>query len=313
MAKVNVPVLVIAFNRPEVLQKLLDRLSENRYRRLYFFVDHERTDLPADKEKVEKCKKMVEAADISDEKFLNFASENLGCGFGPFSAITRAFESTEELIILEDDCIPAPSFFPYCEYLLARYRDEQKVWMISGNNFSERNIGITESYTFSGYAHFWGWATWKRSWQQVEYNREKCLELVDKIPETRFFSNKERKFFEAEYRANLLRKSDDLWDYQAALAMSLINGLSIVPQKNLVSNIGMMGTHFNTDKSFFGQATDPLFTILSHPAKIERDIEYDMVHFEKHWLQMNKRSLGEKLRTRWGKISKMFLGSGHNP
>ncbi len=306
MAGVNVPLLIIAFNRPTVLKRLLESLAQHRFKQLFVFVDHERVGVPGEAELVEECRELVRSIDFCDEKSTNFATTNLGCGYGPFSAITWAFGNSKELIVLEDDCIPASSFFPFCAQLLARYRDDQKVWMISGNNFSEKNFDVPESYTFSGYAHFWGWATWKRSWQQVKYDREICLKELDRIPENRFLSEQEREFFITDYRANLLRKSDDLWDYQAALAMALNDGLSIVPQKNLVSNIGLHGTHFSSDKPFFKLASDPEFSVVTHPKTIERDRLYDRIHFEKHWQEINTRSLAEKLRTRWIKIRKFF-------
>lgn len=309
MTEINVPLLIIAFNRPDVFRILMDTLSHHKFRRLYIFVDHERENVPGEAERVEECREIARSVDFCDEKLLNFSSCNLGCGYGPFSAITWAFQSTEELVILEDDCIPGRTFFSFCEEMLAKYRADNQIWMISGNNFSEKSCHIADSYTFSGYAHFWGWATWKRSWAEVVYDRQVCHELVGRIPENRFLNKKEKGFFISEYRTNFLRESDDLWDYQAALSMALKQGLSIVPRSNLVTNIGRMGTHFSSDRPFFNQKADDYFFVEKHPEKIERDIAYDLAHFNNHWLTINRRPVVEKLKNR---IKKLIKTLGRN-
>ena len=89
----------------------------------------------------------------------------LGCGAAVSGAITWFFENVEAGIILEDDCLADPSFFPFCEEMLARYRDCPQVMHISGNNNQDNMKDYAYSYYFSVYSHIWGWAAWRRSWQ----------------------------------------------------------------------------------------------------------------------------------------------------
>ena len=308
MAEISIPVLIIAFNRPKMLKKLLDSLEGYKIKKVYAFVDHAREDHPGEYAKVEQCRNLLNNASFGGDKvILSPGGKNLGCGLGPFTAISQAFREEEQLIILEDDCIPAPSFFPFCEELLTCYKSEKGVWMVSGNNFSESRYQMENSYTFSGYAHFWGWATWRDRWSAVEFDTAKCLKRIDDLPESRFLSLREREFFESEFRSNFTKPGSDVWDYQAALAMALSGALSIVPRKNLVSNIGSEGTHFVSAKKFHNLPTDSDFFINSHPEKVERDDHYDRIHFEKHWLVTNRRSFTERMAGKWRKYVKRII------
>jgi hypothetical protein len=285
---IKTPVLIIGFNRPELLQKVVEALSVHRLAKLYLFVDGPRQGNEDDRVKIAKCKKIFDKIDFCDEIIKIYSEKNLGCGGGPFYAISKMFESEEMGIILEDDCVPAKSFPGFCEELLKKYKDDSKVWMISGHNFSWNYGKIKESYTFSGYCHFGGWATWRMKWQNVVFPVECYKSKLEKILLNKFPNRKERNFFFKEFTYNLNHPAYDGWDYQAALTIFEIDGLCIVPRKNLVSNIGSQGTHFNEDRPFFNLPFDDNFTVASYPTKIERDLEYDSFHFRNHWLKVNK-------------------------
>jgi len=286
---INTPVLIIAFNRPEMLQKVVNALSVHKLSRLYAFVDGPREENLDDIKKVEDCKKIFGTIDFCEEVIEIYSDKNLGCGGGPFHAITTAFEKETKLIILEDDCVSGAAFPAFCEELLLRYENQEKIWMISGNNFSESYKQGTNSYVFSQYAHFWGWATWRRSWENivlpVDFYRPKLETIIQK----KFPDKSEKKFFMKEFGYNLNHPAYDGWDYQAALTIWEHDGLCIIPQKNLVSNIGSHGTHFSGEKPFFNLPVDNDFKISVHPSKIEREAGYDSFHFRNHWKKVNKR------------------------
>lgn len=293
---VNTPVLLIAFNRPEMLQKVVDALSVIRFAKLYAFVDGPRENNSDDLVKIGECKKIIETIDFSNEVIKLYSTKNLGCGGGPFYAITKVFEKETSSIILEDDCVPGQSFFGFCEELLLRYQNEEKVWMISGHNFSWNYNKSENSYLYSGYFHTGGWATWRRSWEMVDLRTEHYNSRVEWILSKRFSKLRERNFFLDEIRFNLNRPDYSGWDYQTALTFWENEGLSIIPLKNLVSNIGISGTHFSgDDRPFFNVSVDEYFKILNHPLKIERDIEYDDFHFKNHWIKAYKRPLGKRI------------------
>ncbi|KAA0253686.1 MAG: hypothetical protein EDM75_11530 [Chlorobiota bacterium] len=136
MAHINTALLIIAFNRPDELRRVIDALSIHTFRKIYAFVDGPREGVDADPQKTGVCKDMLSEITFANEVVTHFRDKNLGCGMGPFTAITEAFRMDEELIILEDDCVPAAAFPEFCEELLSRYREDQRVCMISGSNFS---------------------------------------------------------------------------------------------------------------------------------------------------------------------------------
>ncbi|KAB2907105.1 MAG: glycosyltransferase family 2 protein [Ignavibacteriales bacterium] len=314
MVRVDTAVLVIAFNRPEMLRKVLDSLSEHRFRKIYAFVDGPRNGVTEDIEKVEKCREMVGKIDFCGELETMICDDNLGCGLGPFSAITQAFEQEKQLIILEDDCVPTGAFFQFCEEIFERYANEPKVWMISGNNFSEGVCPVKGSYVFSTYAHFGGWGTWKRSWETVVYDSKILLNRLNKESYAgnhsdnplRFASKKEAKFFMRIYRQNFEKPDYEGWDYQASIAMRKVRGLSVVPKQNLVSNIGVVGTHFSGEAKFFNLPIAKNFKVTEHPMEIKADKEYDNCHFRKHWIPMNRRSLCLRVKTKLKKLRWRF-------
>jgi|APEBP8051072266_1049373.scaffolds.fasta_scaffold07702_1 hypothetical protein len=293
---VNTPVLLIAFNRPEMLQKVVDSLSVHRLSKLYAFVDNARDGNVDDINKIEMCKKIIDKINFCDEVITIYPEVNLGCGGGPFYAITTAFKNETKLIILEDDCVPSAAFPSFCEELLDRYENDQEVWMISGHNFSWNYDKLENSYVFSGYAHIGGWATWKRSWQQVnlsvDYYKPKLRESIQK----RFPNRREQNFFFKEFSYNLNNPTYTGWGYQASLTFWENEGLSITPLRNLVSNIGTYGTHFSgEDRPFFNLPVDESYNIITHPVRIERDIEYDDFHFTNHWIRANRRPLEKRI------------------
>lgn len=293
---VNTPVLLIAFNRPEMLQKVVDALSVHRLSKLYAFIDNARDGNDDDIIKIEMCKDIINKINFCDEVITIYPEVNLGCGGGPFYAITTVFERETKLIILEDDCVPSVAFPSFCEELLDRYEDNQKVWMISGHNFSWNFDKMKSSYIFSHFAHFGGWATWKRSWEKVVLSVEYYKPKLEMILKKRFPDLKERKFFLTEVHFNFSKPDYAGWDYQAALTFWGNEGLSIIPSKNLVSNIGLQGTHFSGGKRpFFNLPVDQSYKIVTHPVRIERDTDYDDFHFKNHWIKANKRPLIKRI------------------
>lgn len=308
---VNTPVLLIAFNRPEMLQKVVDALSVHRLSKLYAFVDHAREGNVEDISKTQMCKEIINKINFCTEVITIYPEMNLGCGGGPFHAITTAFEKETQLIILEDDCVPSTAFPAFCEELLIKYSDESRVQMISGHNFSWNFEKMKYSYIFSNYAHFGGWATWKRSWEKVVLSVEYYKPKLENILSMRFPAQKERKFFYNEISCNFNKVEYDGWDYQAALTFWENEGLCVIPRKNLVSNIGTQGTHFSGgERPFFNLPVDQNYMITIHPEKIERDTDYDLFHFTNHWIKANRRQLGERINSYLRKRIKRLTDNG---
>ncbi len=162
------PVLLITFNRPETTRVVLDALRNAQIKTLYIFNDGPRPGIESDNYYRKEIQKLISDIDWDCRLYTLFSETNLGCGPGPVAAISWAFTNEDRLIILEDDCVPAISFFEYCNELLERYKDDARIWRISGDNYSEE-FPVETSYIFSFFGHSLGWATWKRCWENYDF------------------------------------------------------------------------------------------------------------------------------------------------
>ena len=245
------PILVIAFNRPDHLKVLIDRLREIQPTRIYFAVDGPREGNEAEKHKVTECQEMVSDIDWDCEITTNFQKSNLGCGLGVSTAITWFFNNEEHGIILEDDIIPDLSFFPFCEELLVRHENDSHVFAISGCNFvPPEDISTHAAYRFSQVPHIWGWATWRNRWQQ--YNLDITGWRKD-LPLTKLWAKSGHSIPAAVYWAGtfelLARKEIDTWDGQLVYMCMRTGMLTATSNTNLIDNIGFneQATHTLVD------------------------------------------------------------------
>ena len=249
---VTEPILVIAFNRPDHLSVLINRLREVEPTRLFFAVDGPRADIPGEAGKVQACQDLVETIDWNCEVTTNFQDSNLGCGLGVSTAITWFFEYVERGIILEDDIIPNQSFFPFCTELLERHGPDENVFAISGCNFvPPEEIDTRGSYRFSQVPHIWGWATWRNRWEQ--YNLDIAGWRKD-LPTTKLWAKSGYSIPAAVYWAGtfelLARKEVDTWDGQLVYMCMKSGVLTATSNTNLIDNIGFndQATHTLVDR-----------------------------------------------------------------
>ncbi|HZY78728.1 MAG TPA: nucleotide-diphospho-sugar transferase [Cyclobacteriaceae bacterium] len=238
-------ILLIAFNRPETTQRVFEAIRKARPARLYVAADGHRPDRPDEKRRCEEVRKIITDVDWPCELKTFFRNENNGCGAQVTASIGWFFEHETEGIILEDDCLPSPSFFQYCGDLLERYRDDTRVMMIGGNNLENKEEREREySYTFSKLTYIWGWATWRRAWKLHDFYmplfreidaKRYLLPVYDSIYERDLFQYVFGKMYTGDDQ-NTSRRN--IWDYQWQFACRINSGLVIVPSVNLVSNIG---------------------------------------------------------------------------
>lgn len=193
--------------------------------------------------KRKKCaaaRAIIDHVDWNCEVLKNYSDINLGCGKRLSTGITWLFEQVEEAIILEDDCLPNLSFFRFSEQMLERYREDERIMMISGTNFLGEWKSTTQSYHFSYYGGIWGWASWKRAWNYFDYEiklwqqAEIRNRIRDVLGSDKQFKVREKVLWQAYTKNN----NYDSWDYQWSFARLSQSGLSIVPSRNLVSNLG---------------------------------------------------------------------------
>jgi hypothetical protein len=270
-------VALIIFNRPDLTARVFEAIRRAQPRQLFVIADGPRSE--AERKLCEQARAAAAKVDWKCDLRTDFAGENLGCGRRPASGIDWVFSQVEEAIILEDDCIPAPSFFHFCEQLLERYRADDRVMHISGNNYLARSSAC--SYYFSKYTFNWGWATWQRAWKHYDYSlqtwpRFKKSALAQMCPdpiEAKYWKNKLDTIYE--------RRRDDAWDYQWNYAVWAQGGLSILPEVNLISYEGFRqdATHTRTTDPRSNSPVGDIWEI-RHPESMQRDEHMDHLLFD---------------------------------
>ncbi|MCL0077897.1 hypothetical protein M1N61_02445 [Peptococcaceae bacterium] len=275
--KLETPVLFLVFNRPDTTAQVFEAIKQAKPPRLYVASDGAREDKEGELEKVKQVREIVSQVDWNCEVKTLFRDKNLGCKIAVSSAIDWLFEQEEMGIILEDDCLPHPTFFRFCQELLERYRDDERIGMISGNNFQFGRKCTDYSYYFSMYSHIWGWASWRRAWKYYDVDMKIWPEIRD---DKLLYSciggkgfNYWKNIFERVYQGEI-----NTWDYQWTFTCWVQNKLSILPRVNLVSNIGFgaESTHAKDINSpVANMPTEAMDFPLKHPDFIIRNVSAD--------------------------------------
>jgi hypothetical protein len=268
----KVPVLLLAFNRPTPTQKVLDEISVYAPPDLYVGIDGARQGRPDDEANGAKIRRNVaawEAANPGTRVHRLYREHNLGCGRGVSSAITWFFGEQPMGIVLEDDCIPNQSFFAFCQELLHRYTDEERIMHIGGSNQLHGGVSMESTFYFSKYPQIWGWASWQRAWKNYRFDMPD-LDGLFRLPA--FQRYYKRNIFELTGRGLL-----DTWDIQWIYAFLMNDGLSILPKGNFIRNIGFdvhEGSHLNARPTWYVDATTEIDDLLA-PAAMEPNVAAD--------------------------------------
>ncbi len=233
----EVPVLLMVFNRPQTTAAVFQQIRKAKPKRLFVAADGPRKDHPTDRERCRQVRAIVSEVDWDCQVQTLFRAENLGCGKAVSTAIDWFFHQVAEGIILEDDTLPNRSFFRFMEEMLRYYREDPSVMHITGSNFQYGRRFGKASYYFSAITHIWGWATWRRAWQHYDFT----MSGFDEFVESRKIDHYLKKGY-AHYWLNMLRHTRegkvDTWDYQWQFAVWNQGGLTIIPNSNMISNIG---------------------------------------------------------------------------
>ncbi len=280
------PVLFIAFNREKPARMVMEAIRQARPPRLYFACDGPRNE--EEKERCETVRALVSMVDWECELHTKFSDVNLGVMMGESTAMDWFFEHEEEGIILEDDTMPVHSFFWYCQELLERYRTDDRVWCIMGNNLmTEWEHKEEADYYFSahGYGAYWGWAGWRRVWRKYDVEMKEWPECRDRqLLNSHFLTKAEMaeacKLFEGQY-VGAVRS----WDYQMDLARILNRGVTCIPNVNLVGNIGFGadGTHTVSEHDRRNKTDQTEITFpMNHPKHMLVDHRRDLAYFERY-------------------------------
>ena len=228
------PVLLIIFNRADLVARVFERIREQRPSQLFIAADGPRVSKPEDVKRCSQARDVTRIIDWPCEVYRLEQDVNLGCKMGVSTAITWFFEHVEQGIILEDDCLPHPSFFLFCGELLKRYKNSNQIALVSGNNFQKKPCN--KSYYFSRHAQIWGWATWRRTWQKYDLEMKGWNGDPDSLRES-IRNARVRRFFARRFNA-VKFEGRNTWDYQLAYLLFANKFSCINPCQNLVENIG---------------------------------------------------------------------------
>ncbi|MGV0107905.1 glycosyltransferase family 2 protein [Nostoc sp. DSM 114160] len=274
------PVTFIIFKRPQTTEKVFEAIRQAKPTRLFVIADGPRTDREGEAEKCEATRAVIERVDWNCEVIKNYSDINLGCAKRVSSGLSWVFNNVEETIILEDDCIPHRTFFRFSQELLEKYRNDTRIATISAQNLQLEKKRTNYSYYFSRYNHCWGWASWRRAWQHYDltiklWKEVQAENLLHDILIDQKAVNSWQRIFQSVYD----NPTGITWDYQWTFACWMQGSLSIIPNVNLISNVGVGAdaTHFtsNQEFSFINMPIQAMEFPLKHPPFIVRNVEAD--------------------------------------
>ncbi len=281
--KIDVPVVFTIFNRPNTTAEVFAEIKKARPSKLFVIADGPRKNKIGEFEKCRQARAILEDIDWDCQVYKNYSDINLGCKMRISTGISWVFENVEEAIILEDDCLPEQSFFTYCQNLLQKYRLDNSIAIISGNNLLFEKQLVESSYYFSKISNIWGWATWKRTWDLYDVNMTdwyiyRNKKIFIELTRDQWIQKYMTMAFDETYYGKI-----NTWDYQLQFTVLKKNLLCIAPSKNLVKNIGFSqdATHTTSENSVLSELeTHPMNFPLIAPNSIRQDEFFDELELE---------------------------------
>jgi hypothetical protein len=280
------PVLFLVFNRFDTTKKVFEQIRKAKPLKFYIASDG-----PRNKNEeliVEQIRNYIlENIDWNCEVTTFFKEENIGCKLAVQSAITTFFEYETKGIILEDDCLPDLTFFRYCHDLLNKYENDTRVMQISGTNLASEYVADHDnSYFLSRYGSIWGWATWKRAWDLYDDNFSAINEFSNKKAYLNYFPSSKMGWHRLQqFKECMESKTISSWDFPWAFSKLINNALIIVPNQNLIKNIGFgeNSTHTNYGEEIYSIDSTKIDFPLKHPKLIFIDKKSDIYFFNKFY------------------------------
>lgn len=282
----DTPVLLLAWRRPDATRQVIDAIRRAAPTRVFVACDGPRSGRPDDVVAVRACRDLIDGAiDWHCTVERRYQETHQGCRRGVSGALDWFFTQVDEGIVLEDDCVPHDDFLPYCAALLERYRDDVRVWCVSGNGYQDGHRRGDGSYFFSRYNHVWGWASWRRAWQHYDVTLQHWPTFRDAGLVANVFEDPVEARYWSEIWDRLHERGEpDTWDYQWTFACLSNGGLTTLPNGNLVRNIGFDESASHTRHAdFYGDLSVTGILPLVHPSRVRRDPEADAYTFDHHF------------------------------
>lgn len=273
----DTPVVLLIFNRPDFTELVFRAIAQARPKRLFVFADG-----PRNPGEIALCAQTRAVIDVDwpCDLTMEVSEVNLGCRGRSTSAFDRVFAERETAIFFDDDCIPDPTFFRFCEEMLDRYRDDERVMSVTGANYLGRwkRGWRSPSYHFSHFGSPWGWASWRRAWDHFDNTMQAWKHPTTKNWLREVLGNDEMYEFQAR-RFDLVWGDEHSWDVAWLFTKLLDAGLTIVPAVNLIRNIGCLGGRsLPSTHAVSNMPTSPMTFPLRHPTAVAADRAYDLRH-----------------------------------
>ena len=282
------PVLFITFARPEYARKSWDAIKAAKPKNLYFYSNKGRKEKEGEVERNNEIRAYVKEIDWECNLHTWFRDTTVNVYESLYGAISWLFENEEQGIILEEDCVASLAFFDYCDQLLPRYKDDYRIWMISGDNYFENESFSSCDYFYSQDMQIFGWASWRNRWKQVDW--EKGLVFDSAFEQNIIEISVRLSRYKILYKRHIKKirnfvEETNCWDYVFCNWGLFNNSLSIVPHSNLVENIGLSGTHNTKQKKNWNNVVvtykDARYPVSKCPSFIAPNEKYDRLIFEK--------------------------------
>jgi len=298
---ITVPVLLIGFNRPDVIKQSLDYVRKAKPQKLYVAIDGPRINKKGEDLLVAEVRKIVKNIDWECETHYKFSDVNQGAEITVSSAVSWVLENEEYVIVLEDDIIAPLSFLNFAQEMLIKYANNESIYMISSCQPTPINMPNNEDYLFGIYGHIWGWATWKRAWKHFNLNVNDFDNFIrsGEIGNLVHCKAEKKRWLSTINRMRKNGKGNNTWDICWSYIRFKEKGLSIIPRVHLSSNIGVTGLHTKGQTKVHNRPFDKDFVAAIHPNEIKQNIEYDIYHFKNHIDRrpnLMKRAFGKILR-----------------
>ncbi len=270
------PLLLIVFNRPEATKRVFEEIRKAQPEKLFISADGPRENRPDDIEKCKNVREVVSHIDWPCEVKTLFQEKNLGCKIGATTGITWFFNNVPEGIVLEDDCLPDPSFFSFCTELLERFRDNESISMISGCN-ENQSTDSPYSYIYSKYGHLWGWASWRRVWEQYDVTMKVWASGENRRAIKKAMNDNQMWNSRAWSYMETFNGRKDTWDFQWEAHRLLHRQYAVIPTKNMIENLGFGkdATHTTQTNSYLIMPRQQMQFPLKHNPEITPSDAYD--------------------------------------
>lgn len=290
----NVPILFLIFARPDTTTQVFERIRQIKPAKLYVAADAPRENRLDEAERCAKTRAIIDKIDWPCELKTLYRDKNLGCKVAVSEAITWFFEQEEYGVILEDDCLPDLSFFPFCEESLIKYKDDDRIGHIGGNNFFPGIVDKKLSYDFCSISHIWGWASWSRVWKNYDVNFSYWEEAKkDRAKRKSLFKSLREEIYFSSFISDTLagKKGINTWDVQYLFMLRVQNQLCIYPSVNLVTNIGLNSvgaTHTSSKNGRLCVKSESIHSPLSHPKYVLSNKEIDSITVKKNFFSYKR-------------------------